>query len=325
MVRKQSAKKAKLIADQSVALAEYAANALVAAEQLRIKTKLAEGLLLQDLDRAALTILPALSAKVRNKLAKPDGAFTVAEVASMVMAVAESIIGAGRNQRVDSLLAANKLMQCLQKNLILPDEPVKVKKPKSTDLLYQLKITLKESQPPIWRRIQVKDCTLDKLHEHIQTVMGWTNSHLHHFQVGEQFYGDPKLMGGNFEELEYEDSTITKLSDIIPKNSKRFRFLYEYDFGDSWYHEILFEGRPKEEPGKKYPLCVEGARACPPDDCGGIWGYPEFIQAIENPDHERHEELLDWVGGSFDAEAFDPAAATKAMKKGLGDWRDEEW
>src|SRR5271157_4079742 len=117
--------------------------------------------------------------------------------------------------------------------------PAKAKKPKPTATVYQFKITLLESNPPIWRRIQVKDCTLDKLHEHIQTAMGWTNSHLHHFKIGEKYYGDPMLMQENFEEMAYEDSTTTNLSDIIPKNAKKFKFIYEYDFGDSWYHEIL--------------------------------------------------------------------------------------
>jgi len=189
------------------------------------------------------------------------------------------------------------------------------------DTIYQFKITLKESHPPIWRRIQVQDCTFDKLHEHIQTAMGWTNSHLQHFKLGEQLYGDPDLMQENFEEMEYKGSTTTKISDILPKTGKRFRFQYEYDFGDSWYHEVLFEGKVRAEPKVKYPLCLEGARACPPEDCGGIWGYADFVEAIQNPDNERHEELLEWVGGKFDPEAFDSAKATKMMRKGLPDWR----
>ena len=90
-----------------------------------------------------------------------------------------------------------------------------------------------------------------------------------------------------------------------------------------WHHEVLFEGVVQAEPKAKYPLCLEGARACPPEDCGGIWGYPDFVEASQNPDHERHEELLEWVGGSFDPEAFEPATATKAMRKGLPDWRRE--
>ena len=129
-------------------------------------------------------------------------------------------------------------------------------------------------------------------------------------------------MQENFEELEYEDSTTTRISDTLPKTGKRFRFLYEYDFGDSWYHEVLFEGVVVRVDSKvKYPLCLEGARACPPEDSGGIWGYPDFVEAIQNPDHERHQELLEWVGGRFDPNEFDPAKATKAMKKGLPDWR----
>jgi hypothetical protein len=187
--------------------------------------------------------------------------------------------------------------------------------------LYQFKITLLDTRPPIWRRIQVKDGTLDNLHEHIQTAMGWTNSHLHHFRVGERLYGDPLLMQENFEEMEYEDSTTTKLSDILPKSGRRFRFEYQYDFGDGWRHEVLFEGCVEAEPGKKYPLCLEGARACPPEDVGGVWGYADFMKAIQNPDHEDHEGMLEWAGGSFDPEAFDRAAATREMRRGLPDWR----
>ena len=188
------------------------------------------------------------------------------------------------------------------------------------DTVYQFKITLQESHPPIWRRIAVQDCTLDKLHEHIQTAMGWTNSHLHHFRINDQLYGDPMLMQETFEEMEYKDSTTTKISDLMPKTGKRFRFQYEYDFGDSWEHEVLFEGVVRAESKVKYPLCLEGARACPPEDVGGVWGYADFVEAIQNPDHEEHEGMLEWVGGRFDPEAFDPAKATKAMRKGLPDW-----
>jgi Plasmid pRiA4b ORF-3-like protein len=187
--------------------------------------------------------------------------------------------------------------------------------------VFQFKITLLHSQPPIWRRIQVKDCTLDKLHEHIQTAMGWTNSHLHQFHIGEQRYADPMLMEESFEEFSYQDSTSTKLSDILPKKGKPFRFVYEYDFGDSWHHEVLFEGHPAIEPKAKYPLCLEGERACPPEDVGGVWGYADFVEAIQDRGHERHKEFLEWAGGKFNPEAFEPAAATKAMKKGLPDWR----
>ena len=195
----------------------------------------------------------------------------------------------------------------------------------AAERVYQFKITLLDARPPIWRRIQVKDCTLDKLHEHIQTAMGWTNSHLHHFRKGEQLYGDPELMQENFEDMDYKDSTATKISDILPVSGKKFRFEYEYDFGDSWHHEVLFEKCVEAEPGKRYPVCTEGARACPPEDVGGVWGYQEFLEAINDPEHEDHDGLLEWAGGSFDPEAFDPAEATKAMRRGLPDWRSERW
>jgi hypothetical protein len=189
--------------------------------------------------------------------------------------------------------------------------------------VFQFKITLVESRPPVWRRIQVKNCTLDKLHEHIQTAMGWTNSHLHQFRINNRRYADPMLMEEDFEEWGCEDSTGTTLTDILPADGKRFRFGYEYDFGDSWEHEILFEGVKRAKPGERYPICVEGKRACPPEDVGGVWGYASFLEAIQDPEHERHDELLNWVGGSFDPEDFDPAAATMRMTRGLPNWR--EW
>jgi hypothetical protein len=190
-----------------------------------------------------------------------------------------------------------------------------------TNLLFQFKITLLGAKPAIWRRIQVEDCTLDKLHEHIQTAMGWTNSHLHQFEIKGVRYGDPELLDDGFGDFECDDSTRTLLSDILPKTGKRFAFKYEYDFGDGWEHEVLFEGNLPVDPQAKYPLCVEGERACPPEDCGGVWGYGDFLEAIRNPKHEEHESMLEWIGGLFDPEEFDAKEATKAMKKGLPDWR----
>lgn len=201
------------------------------------------------------------------------------------------------------------------------------KKPssKAAKCLYQFKIALAEIEPPIWRRIQVSDCTLDKLHEHIQTSMGWTNSHLHRFQIGEKRYADPMLMEEDMDEYGYIDSTTTMLSEIVPKSGKRLALVYEYDFGDGWEHEVVFEGCPQTEPGRKYPLCLEGKRACPPEDVGSSGGYERFLAIIADPSHEEHKDTLRWAGGWFDPEKFDPAAATKAMNKGLPDWRNEEW
>jgi hypothetical protein len=241
--------------------------------------------------------------------------FTLAELKALKEKAGKAIRHAGTGMVRNSLRHVTDLAaQALDRSRGLGAIP-------AGERVYQFKITLLESQPPIWRRIQVRDCTLDKLHEHIQTAMGWTNSHLHHFKVKDQLYGDPMLLQENFEDMEYEDSTTTTISDILPKTSRRFRLEYEYDFGDSWHHEVLFEGVVRADPKARYPLCLEGERACPPEDCGGVWGYAEFVEAIQNPDHERYEELLEWVGGRFDPEEFDPAKATKAMRKGLPDWR----
>lgn len=196
--------------------------------------------------------------------------------------------------------------------------PTKSVKP---GLLYQFKITLLRIEPPIWRRIQIKDCTLDKLHEHIQTAMGWTNSHLHQFKVGGETYGNPELLEDDFDCL---DSTRTKFSTILPTDGKPFSFQYEYDFGDCWEHEVLFEGCPPVDPKAKYPLCLEGERACPPEDCGGARGYADFLEAIGDKGHKQHDEMLEWIGGSFDPAAFDPETATANMKNGLPDWRESE-
>jgi len=191
----------------------------------------------------------------------------------------------------------------------------------SSERLYQFKITLLESQPQIWRRIQVKDSTLDKFHERIQTAMGWNNSHLHQFEIDGERYGDPELLDDGFEDFECVDSTVTKISDIIPKDGKRFHFLYKYDFGDGWGHEVLFEGCLRAEKGNRYPLCVEGEMNCPPENVGGVWGYAEFLEAIADPKHEEHKRMLEWAG-EFDPEEFDAEKATKAMRRGLPDWRN---
>jgi hypothetical protein len=184
---------------------------------------------------------------------------------------------------------------------------------------YQFKITLTGCEPPIWRRIQVQDCTLDKLHEHIQTAMGWTNSHLHQFEIEGVIHGDPELICEGFEDKPaLVDSRRTKLSDVLPANGQRFRFHYEYDFGDSWEHEILYEGSPRW--GPRCPCCLEGERACPPENVGGVAGYAELQAAIADPTHEAHQAVRQACPG-FDPERFDADAATEAMRKGLPDWR----
>jgi hypothetical protein len=186
--------------------------------------------------------------------------------------------------------------------------------------LFQFKITLRGIEPVIWRRIQVLDDTLDRLHEHIQAAMGWTNSHLHHFFIKGQRCGDPELLDDDVEPFTGLDSTKTLISALFPGDSAPISFEYHYDFGDSWVHDVHFEGSPPPQPGVAYPQCLEGERACPPEDVGGVGGYTEYLEAIADPSHERHQELLGW-NGPFNPDAFTPRLATHVMQEGVPDWR----
>ncbi|NIM20840.1 MAG: hypothetical protein GTN64_00220 [Candidatus Latescibacteria bacterium] len=194
------------------------------------------------------------------------------------------------------------------------EPPKQRRRPSSTsDLLIQLKISLIDIRPTIWRRIRIKDCTLGDLHQHIQTAIGWEDCHLHEFIIDGERYGPPvEDIFGFGDEINNESEV--RLSDVLPKSGKQFRFQYVYDFGDEWRHEILFEGYPPLEKGMKYPVCVEGERAGPPEDVGGPWGYAEHLDALADPDHAQHEMLVEWLG-SFDAEAFSVERTTKAMRK----------
>ncbi len=192
----------------------------------------------------------------------------------------------------------------------------------ASDQAYQFRITLADIKPPIWRRIQVGNCTLDKFHEHIQTAMGWTNSHLHQFEIGPLLYGDPALMEEDF--VSYMNSMRTMLNEILPAKKKKFEIFYEYDFGDSWRHRIEFEGIHQIEEGVKLPCCIGGARACPPEDVGGSFGYQDLLKALADPNHEEHMAYRRWIGRKFDAEKFHLTIATRRMQKGLPDWRKRQ-
>ena len=170
--------------------------------------------------------------------------------------------------------------------------------------IYQIKVTLNDSKPPIWRRILVADTTtLSKLHDILQTVMGWTNSHLHHFIINEEFYGSPE--DDEFGDMGTKNETRFKLNQFV--NRAGFKFRYEYDFGDSWDHEIVLEKILPFEVGIKLPICLKGSRACPPEDVGGPSGYEMFLEALADPSHPEHAGILEWFGEPFDAEHFDLA------------------
>ncbi len=202
-------------------------------------------------------------------------------------------------------------------------QPKKRRRPANkSDLLFQFKITLLDIQPPIWRRIQIRDCTLGDLHEHIQTAMGWLNCHLHQFRIDGERYG-PQLSDDFDLGMELIDEDSVPLSGLLPKSGKKTRWAYEYDFGDGWRHEVAFEGYPPVEKGMKFPMCLEGERACPPEDIGGTWGFADYLEALADPKHEQHEELLEWRG-PFNPEELNAKKVTREMRRGLPDWRQYE-
>jgi hypothetical protein len=172
--------------------------------------------------------------------------------------------------------------------------------------IYQVKITLKGIRPPIWRRVQVPGIVwLLVFHDVIQTVFGWTESHLHQFLIDGMLYGRPD----DFDEAVVDETAMT-LAQAIGTRIKRFD--YVYDCGDNWEHEIVVEKVIAGNSGSERPFCLGGKRHRPPEDCGGPLGYVEFLRAIHDPHHEEHESMLESVGGSFDPKVFDLAAVNHA-------------
>ena len=166
--------------------------------------------------------------------------------------------------------------------------------------IYQIKISLIGVKPPIWRTVLVaSNIDLEIFHGVIQLAMGWTDSHLHQFIANNVFYGIPD---DDFE-LEMEDESKYKLSQLLSK--EKDTLIYEYDFGDSWEHKILLEKILPFDTKTVLPVCIKGKRACPPEDCGGIWGYEELLETISDPKHPDHEDMLEWLGGDFDPDEFD--------------------
>jgi Plasmid pRiA4b ORF-3-like protein len=173
---------------------------------------------------------------------------------------------------------------------------------KTKHRMYQLKVTLDEIRPPIWRRLLVRsDLTLYRLHLILQAVMGWTDSHLHMFTIEGRDYGEPDPEFAVFGD-QLIDERRTKLDWVAGREGMKFSYMY--DFGDSWEHTIEVEEILPPQPSTR-PVCLEGARACPPEDCGGVGGYEDLVEAMANPRRKRHKELVEWLGEVFHPEAFD--------------------
>lgn len=184
----------------------------------------------------------------------------------------------------------------------------------TADKVFQFKITLAGIEPPIWRQFQAADCSLAELHDHIQEVMGWDNAHLYHFEIGDNRYADSGLLDEAFDPYEDEDSTLVNLRDLLEKRRKGFHFSYVYDFGDNWWHDVVYEGMHPVEAKKSYPTCLAGARACPPEDCGGPPGYFNLLEVLANARHPDRSHILDWTG-NYDPEKFTVDAVNKRLRR----------
>ena len=174
---------------------------------------------------------------------------------------------------------------------------------------YEIRVQLRDIEPPIWRILRVPSRTsLLKLHKIVQRAMGWTNSHLHLFEIDGKPYGE-----GDFEwDFDVQDYRGMRLDKIFTEG--RTSILYEYDLGDSWRHDITLLGTMEGETEEKI-ACIAGARACPPEDCGGVTGYCYLLEALADPEHDEHDMLLEWSGGRFDPEAFDVVAVDRVLKR----------
>lgn len=192
--------------------------------------------------------------------------------------------------------------------------------------VHQLLVTLRGTNPLIWRRIVVPSAVLlEKLHEILQVAMGWENSHLHLFQANGMTYVmvDPEGDGTGHEvdpsewawgkPAAYADRTRL---DRVARNPGD-HFVYAYDFGDDWQHDIVVEDVYQPERDVTYPVCIGGSRRCPHEDAGGVYGYEEMLQIIEDPGHEEYESTMMWLGDDFDPDDFDLAATNAALRKGM--------
>ena len=168
--------------------------------------------------------------------------------------------------------------------------------------IYGIKVTLLGTKPPVWRRLLVPaSMTLARLHDVLQIAMGWHDCHMHEFHTGERRIGRPDpediSMG-----IRVENERNIKLGSVLRRVGAKLN--YTYDFGDSWEHAIVLEKQLPVLPDMSGPVCIDGNLACPPEDCGGIPGFYELLDALADPRHERHEELRDWIGDDFDPQAF---------------------
>lgn len=174
--------------------------------------------------------------------------------------------------------------------------------------VFELQITLLDIEPAIWRRFTVTDdATLAELHRIVQLVMGWMGGHLHEFETpdGRRYAATDPGLNPDGPGPDVGDAQSVTLREVLRRPGERIH--YVYDFGDGWEHHIQLVEIRDAKPSESVPLCLGGERACPPEDCGGPWGYTELLEALANPGHERHEEFTEWLS-DYQAVGFDPEA-----------------
>ncbi|MEA2025668.1 MAG: plasmid pRiA4b ORF-3 family protein [Chloroflexota bacterium] len=175
--------------------------------------------------------------------------------------------------------------------------------------VHRLKVKLRSVKPPVWRRIVVRsEMTLEELSPVLEAAMGWYGGHLHVFDIGGTYYGRPDPEWGNDDLDEGKFRVRDVLTDVGSKSK------WDYDFGDGWEHDIVVEEIGSAEPDVEYPICLTGRRACPPEDCGGPWGYSNLLDALADPAHPDHEELSEWMSRGFDPAHFDLEETNAAMR-----------
>jgi hypothetical protein len=180
--------------------------------------------------------------------------------------------------------------------------------------IYRLYVFLLDIAPPIWRRLELSsETSLAQLHKVLQAAMGWQDYHLHEFEIGGQRYGVPDTAYDLPGEV-VKDSTV-KLSSALPR--KGASLLYSYDFGDNWAHSVVLEDIVPIEPDTKYPRVLDGARACPPEDSGGPYGYADLVEILAKPRHREHRQMREWAGKNFDPEKFSAKATNLLLKQSL--------
>lgn len=185
-------------------------------------------------------------------------------------------------------------------------------------LMYQVKVTLLESEPPIWRRLRIpSDITLKRLHQVLQVAMGWTESHLHMFTAGGVLYAKPSPDW----DMKVRDTARVRLRDVAKSEGEAF--IYEYDLGDSWRHQVLLEEVLFDKSAAGVAVCLEGELACPLEDSGGVRGYYDTLEILRDAQHEEYEGTREWVDGMaatsgrkiFDPDVFDLDDVNAALKR----------